>query len=269
MNGTADITPGVTGTLAVGNGGTGATTFTSGAAVIGNGTSAIGTRSITNMTSVGHIAYNTNLMTTNTLAYWNGAHASSGSSNLTYCKHGAFGTIVTKSASDYAAASHSHKYAGSSSAGGSANSAVKLDSSAGSATQPVYFSGGKPVACTYTISASVPSGAKFTDTVYTHPTTSGNKHIPSGGSSGQILGWSADGTAAWVNKPTSNTTGSTDTSSKIFLIGATSQAASPQTYSDNQVYATNGQLNGNTIRIGEKVTLQYNSSTQSLDFIFA
>ncbi len=36
-----------------------------------------------------------------------------------------------------------------------------------------------------------------TDTKYTHPTTSGNKHIPSGGSSGQILRWSADGTAAW------------------------------------------------------------------------
>lgn len=32
---------------------------------------------------------------------------------------------------------------------------------------------------------------------YTHPTTSGNKHIPSGGSSGQILRWSADGTAVW------------------------------------------------------------------------
>ena len=36
-----------------------------------------------------------------------------------------------------------------------------------------------------------------TDTVYTHPTTSGNKHIPSGGSSGQILRWSSDGTAVW------------------------------------------------------------------------
>lgn len=32
---------------------------------------------------------------------------------------------------------------------------------------------------------------------YTHPTTSGNKHIPSGGSSGQILRWSTDGTAVW------------------------------------------------------------------------
>lgn len=59
---------------------------------------------------------------------------------------------------------HTHNYAGSGSAGGSANSAVKLDSSAGSATQPIYFSGGKPTACSYTINASVPSGAKFTDT---------------------------------------------------------------------------------------------------------
>ena len=32
---------------------------------------------------------------------------------------------------------------------------------------------------------------------YAHPTASGSKHIPSGGSSGQILRWSADGTAAW------------------------------------------------------------------------
>ena len=36
------------------------------------------------------------------------------------------------------------------------------------------------------------------DTIYTHPTTSGNKHIPSGGSSGQILEWSSSGTAKWV-----------------------------------------------------------------------
>lgn len=43
----------------------------------------------------------------------------------------------------------------------------------------------------------IPDDAKFTDTVYVHPTSSGNKHIPSGGTSGQILVWSADGTAAW------------------------------------------------------------------------
>lgn len=65
----------------------------------------------------------------------------------------------------FAPKNHTHNYAGSASAGGSANSAVKLDTAtAGSATQPVYFSGGKPVATTYTLGKSVPSDAKFTDT---------------------------------------------------------------------------------------------------------
>ena len=34
-------------------------------------------------------------------------------------------------------------------------------------------------------------------TVYTHPTTAGNKHIPSGGSSGQVLKYSSSGSATW------------------------------------------------------------------------
>ena len=49
----------------------------------------------------------------------------------------------------------------------------------------------------------------WTDTVYTHPTTAGNKHIPAGGSSGQILKWSAAGTAVWgAEKTYSNATSS-------------------------------------------------------------
>lgn len=78
---------------------------------------------------------------------------------------------IVKSALDgKAASSHIHNYAGSTSAGGSANSAVKLDSSAGSAEQPVYFKDGKPATCTYSLNASVPSGAKFTDTTYSNMT---------------------------------------------------------------------------------------------------
>lgn len=42
-------------------------------------------------------------------------------------------------------------------------------------------------------------GIPAQDTKYTHLTTSGNKHIPAGGSSGQILQWSADGTATWAD----------------------------------------------------------------------
>lgn len=49
-----------------------------------------------------------------------------------------------------------------------------------------------------TVLTPVPAGAKFTDTVYAHPTTAGNKHIPTGGESGQFLKWSASGTAVWA-----------------------------------------------------------------------
>lgn len=107
------------------------------------------------------------------MAYWNGAYSGT-SSNLQYCDRGRFGTIVTKGSGDYAAAGHTHNYAGSGSAGGSANSAVKLDSNAGSSVQPVYFSGGKPVAIGYTISSSVPANAKFTDTTYGVASSSSN-----------------------------------------------------------------------------------------------
>ena len=37
------------------------------------------------------------------------------------------------------------------------------------------------------------------NTVYTHPTTAGNKHIPAGGAAGQFLKWSAAGTAVWAS----------------------------------------------------------------------
>ena len=55
-----------------------------------------------------------------------------------------------------------------------------------------------------------------TNTVYTHPTTSGNKHIPSGGKEGQILRWSSDGTAYW---------GADNNTTYSDMKGATSSAA--------------------------------------------
>ena len=55
---------------------------------------------------------------------------------------------------------------------GNANTATKLTTSAGSATQPIYFSDGKPVATTYALNKTVPSDAKFTDTTYSDATTS-------------------------------------------------------------------------------------------------
>ena len=70
-------------------------------------------------------------------------------------------------------ADHTHLYAGSSTAGGSATSAIKLDSNAGTSTNPVYFSGGKPVATTYSLNATVPADAVFTDTHYASKTVVG------------------------------------------------------------------------------------------------
>lgn len=70
--------------------------------------------------------------------------------------------------------SHTHSYAGSSSVGGAATSANKLNTNAGSATQPVYFANGIPVATTYTLGKSVPSNAVFTDTTYSVSTSSAN-----------------------------------------------------------------------------------------------
>lgn len=47
----------------------------------------------------------------------------------------------------------------------------------------------------------------WTDTVYTHPTTAGNKHMPSGGSAGNYLRHTGQsGTAAWSAFPTTITT---------------------------------------------------------------
>lgn len=87
-----------------------------------------------------------------------------GASTQTYNGSSPIEFNVTPSGIGAAASSHTHNYAGSSSAGGAANSAVALTTDAGSATQPVYFTGGKPAACTYTLGKSVPSNAVFTDT---------------------------------------------------------------------------------------------------------
>lgn len=61
-----------------------------------------------------------------------------------------------------------------------------------------------------------------------------------------------------TNSDTKNTAGSTDTSSKIFLIGATSQAANPQTYSQDTAYVgTDGCLYSG----GAKVLTSYTPTT--------
>lgn len=74
---------------------------------------------------------------------------------------------LTTGLSGKAPTGHTHSYAGSSTPGGTAISAAKLDTAmAGSATKPVYFKDGIPVACDYGLAADVPADAQFTDTTY-------------------------------------------------------------------------------------------------------
>lgn len=61
-----------------------------------------------------------------------------------------------------AEASHTHNYAGSSSSGGAATSANKLNTNAGDSNTPVYFSNGVPVACTALDLNTTGSAAKWT-----------------------------------------------------------------------------------------------------------
>ena len=161
------------------------------------------------------------------------------------------------------------------------NSANKLTSSAGGTTQPIYFKDGVPTNCTYTLGKSVPSDAKFTDTdtTYSQATSStlglvkigysasGKNYPVQLNSSGQMyvnVPWTDTDT----NTDTKNTAGSTDSSSKLFLIGATSQAANPQTYSHNTAYVgTDGCLYSNSTKVSvEGHTHSYASSSHSHNF---
>ena len=111
-------------------------------------------------------------------------------------------------------------------------------------------------------------------TVYTHPTTAGNKHIPSGGSSGQFLGYDSAGTAKWVSNPNTDTKQRIVASdSKTYLTGVTTAPTSSNQdltgVANANVYATAGQLHATTFDVNSKCTLQFNTTTNALDFVFA
>jgi len=68
----------------------------------------------------------------------------------------------------------------------------------GPSTETLTFNGGGATSVTRgTNTIEITS----TDTVYTHPTSAGNKHIPSGGSADQFLKYSSSGTAVWAAAP--------------------------------------------------------------------
>lgn len=177
------------------------------------------------------------------MAFWNGAFNGSGNSNLQYCDRGRFGTIVTKNSGDYAIAGHTHNYAGSGTVGGSANSAVKLDSSAGSATQPVYFKDGKPVATTYALNKTVPADAKFTDTDtwrgIQNNLTSDSTDQSLSAAQGKALKTLVDGKAPASHKHTKSQITDFPTSMPASDVSAWAKAATKPSYTKAEVGLSN------------------------------
>lgn len=81
-------------------------------------------------------------------------------------------------------------------------------------------------------------GIPAQDTVYTHPTSSGNKHIPSGGAAGQFLKWSADGTAVWAAD--NNTTYSNFKGATSSAAGGSGLVPAPATGAANRYLRSDG-----------------------------
>jgi len=153
-------------------------------------------------------------------------------------------------------------------------------SNIGSATQPVYMTSTGVITAGTALKALAYKDSLTAADV--GAATSGHTHttsLASGGTStvnlsaNTVYTLTAGGTSVVFKTPadsdTKNTAGSTNSNDKLYLIGATSQAANPQTYSDEQVYTKDGQLDANKIRVAENVTLTYNSTEKTLDFVFA
>ena len=169
--------------------------------------------------------------------YYVSQYAGGGSTTTTYHRRPMstlWAYIKSKAESVFAAKSHTHNYAGSGSAGGSANSAVKLDTAtAGSATKPVYISGGKPVACTYSLGKDVPANAVFTDHTYAKMTAAtasaagkeGLVPAPAAGAQGKFLRgdgtWQAIATSGLSAYPVGSIYQSTSSTSPAALFGGT------------------------------------------------
>ena len=161
-----------------------------------------------------------------------------GTNMFTYDGSSAKSINITPAGIGASASGHTHKYAGSSSVGGSANSAVKLDTStAGSATQPVYFTGGKPVACTYSLNKSVPSNAVFTDTWrgIQNNLTSDSTSDSLSAAQGKVLKGLVDGKAAASHTHTKSQITDFPTSMPASDVYSWAKASTKPSYSWNEI----------------------------------
>lgn len=125
-------------------------------------------------------------------------------------------------------------YAGS----GNATLNLTLKSGATTGAKEIYFRGTTRLATQY------PAGSLILLTYLENATISGAKYS----------GWWCSADYYVANTDTKNTAGATNTSSKLFIIGATSQGANPRTYSHDTAYiGTDGCLYSGGIKVASKV----------------
>lgn len=196
----------------------------------------------------------------------------------------------------YSTTSHTHNYAGSASAGGAATSANKL--ATGKAIDGVTFDGSaaivhygtcstaaataaKTVACTsFTLVTGSRIVVKFTVTnTAANPTlnvnSTGAKAIQYRGaaiSAGYLAAnrtyeFVYDGTnyqlVGDIDTNTTNSAGADNSTAKLFLVGTTAQSTGTS-YSNANVYATNGALHASSISTGGNVVVGGTANTNYL-----
>ena len=151
---------------------------------------------VTASSFIGNATSATKLQTAKTLTIGNASRYFDGSANVTW------------SLSDIGAAADSHTHGSYTNQNAFTN--VKIGDTiieADSPTDTLTLNAGANVTITPDVINDTVT-IESRDTIYTHPTNPGNRHIPSGGSSGQILRWSEDGTAAWGSENNSFASGS-------------------------------------------------------------
>ena len=94
---------------------------------------------------------------------------------------------------------------------------------------------------------------------YIHPTAAGDKHIPTGGSSGQILQYSASGTATWAT-PNFITSDANDTATGIYTFSNTSASSSKTT---GAVRVTGGVGIQGALNVGGNITAYASSDIRN------
>ena len=161
----------------------------------------------------------------------------------------------------------------------------KLDSDSSDYVKSISLSG---QTLTITKGDNTTSTLTTQDTVYTHPTTEGNKHIPAGGSSGQVLQWASSGTAQWATinalpSQTGNngkflTTDGTDASWSDILNETKISSVHYPTANATTVVLTQAQAIPSTVNkyamsvyrngiyLNPSIDYGYNSSTRTLTF---